>query len=116
MKILLISNSFGVNLQTYTKEIAKDNRLDLQIYTLYIGGCPLELHDKNIKENNKAYELFINGSSTGEFVSINEMLLKEKWDYISLQQASVRARPYHVGGHHQALSFHEWQRPACRAH
>ena len=88
MKLLLISNSFGVNLQKYAKEIAKANGIDLQIYTLYIGGCPLELHDKNIKENNKAYELFVDGSSTGEFVSINEMLIRDKWDYISLQQAS----------------------------
>ena len=58
MKLLLISNSFGVNLQIYAKDIAKLNGLDLEIYTLYIGGCPLELHDKNIKQNNNAYELF----------------------------------------------------------
>ena len=92
MKILLISNSFGVNLQKYAKEIASLNDVNLNVYTLYIGGCPLELHDKNIKENNKAYELFVDGSSTGRFISINEALLIEKWDYVSLQQAS------HVSG------------------
>ena len=92
MKLLLISNSFGVNLQKYAKEIASLNDFDLKIYTLYIGGCPLELHDKNIKQNNNAYELFVDGSSTGKFVSINEALDLEKWDYISLQQAS------HVSG------------------
>lgn len=88
MKILLISNSFGVNLQTFVKELAVFNGLNLEIYTLYIGGCPLELHDKNIKENNKAYELFVDGNSTGEFVSINDALTRENWDYVSLQQAS----------------------------
>ena len=88
MKILLISNSFGVNLQTYAKEIAKANGLDLEIYTLYIGGCPLELHDKNIKENNKAYELFVDGQTTSIFMSIDEALRLKDWDYISLQQAS----------------------------
>ena len=88
MKLLLISNSFGVNLQTYAKEIASFNGLNLEIYTLYIGGCPLELPDKNIKENKKAYELFENGHSTGKFVSINESLENEDWDIISLQQAS----------------------------
>ena len=88
MKILLISNSFGVNLQKYVKEIAKLNGLDLSIYTLYIGGCSLQTHDQNIKENNKAYELFVDGSSTGRFVSINEALKFETWDYVSLQQAS----------------------------
>ena len=88
MKILLISNSFGVNLQTYAKQIAKANGLDLEIYTLYIGGCPLELHDKNIKENNRAYELFVDGQTTSIFMSIDEALRLQDWDYISLQQAS----------------------------
>ena len=88
MTILLISNSFGVNLQTYAKDIAKVNGLDLNIYTLYIGGCPLELHDKNIKENNKAYELFENGQTTSIFISIDEALRLKDWDYVSLQQAS----------------------------
>ena len=88
MKILLISNSFGVNLQTYAKQIAKVNGLDLEIYTLYIGGCSLELHDKNIKENNRAYELFVDGETTSIFMSIDEALRLKDWDYISLQQAS----------------------------
>lgn len=88
MKLLLISNSFGVNLQTYAKDIAKVNGLDLEIYTLFIGGCPLELHDKNIKENNKAYELFVDGQTTSIFMSIDEALRLKDWDYISLQQAS----------------------------
>ena len=88
MKILLISNSFGVNLQTYAKEIAKVNGLELEIYTLYIGGCSLELHDKNIKENNKVYELFVDGETTSIFLSIDKALRLKDWDYISLQQAS----------------------------
>ena len=88
MKILLISNSFGVNLQTYAKQIAKVNGLDLEIYTLYIGGCSLELHDKNIRENNKAYELFVDGETSSIFMSIDEALRLKDWDYISLQQAS----------------------------
>ena len=92
MKILLISNSFGVNLQIYAAQIAELNGLDLSIYTLFIGGCPLRSHDGNIKENNKDYRLFIDGRDTDRYVSINEALLMEKWDYVSLQQAS------HVSG------------------
>ena len=88
MKLLLISNSFGVNLQTYAFDIAKANDCELIIYTLYIGGCSLDIHEKNIKEENKSYELFINGKTTNKFVSINEALHLEKFDYISLQQAS----------------------------
>ena len=94
MQILLISNSFGVNLQTYAKEIAKVNDLELNIYTLYIGGCSLELHDKNIKENNKAYELFVDGQTSSIFMSIDEALRLRDWDYISLQQASHLSGDY----------------------
>lgn len=92
MKILLIANSFGVNLQTYAKEIAKANGLDLEIYTLYIGGCPLSTHDHNIKENKRDYELFVDGKTTSLFLSIDEALRLKDWDYVSLQQAS------HVSG------------------
>ncbi len=49
MKLLLISNSFGVNLQIYAKDIAKANGLDLEIYTLFIGGCAVKSHYANIK-------------------------------------------------------------------
>ena len=92
MKLLLISNSFGVNLQTYAKDIAKLNGLDLEIYTLYIGGCPLRSHDANIKEDKKDYELYVDGKTTSFFMSIDEALRLKDWDYISLQQAS------HVSG------------------
>ena len=92
MKLLLISNSFGVNLQIYAGDIAKANGLDLEIYTLFIGGCPLRSHDANIKEDKKDYELFVNGERTYTFLSIDEALRLKDWDYISLQQAS------HVSG------------------
>ena len=92
MKLLLISNSFGVNLQTYAKDIAKLNGLDLEIYTLYIGGCPLKSHDENIKENKRDYELYVDGKTTSIFLSIDEALRLKDWDYVSLQQAS------HVSG------------------
>lgn len=88
MKLLLISNSFGVNLQTYATEIAKVNGFDLDIYTLYIGGCSLDTHVRNIEQNKKDYELFANGVSLGKFVSIKEALELDTWDIISLQQAS----------------------------
>lgn len=93
MKLLLISNSFGVNLQTYAQDIAKFNGYDLEIYTLYICGCSLENHVKNIEGDSKDYELYINGVTTSRFVSINEALKMDKWDVISLQQAS------HVSGY-----------------
>ena len=81
--LLSISNSFGVNLQTYAHQIALENGIDLDIYVLYIGGCPLEKHYHNLLANSKDYELFHNGVSTHEFVSILDGLkIHDEWDYI----------------------------------
>jgi len=88
MKFLMIANSFGVNLQSYVNEIAKANDCDIDIYVLYIGGCSLETHWNNIQEDAKAYELFHNGASTHEMISIKDALKLDSWDIISLQQAS----------------------------
>lgn len=88
MKILLIANSFGVNLQRYSTEIAKANGKALDIYTLYIGGCSLATHHENIDGNKKIYELFVNGETTNSFISILDALKMDSWDYVSLQQAS----------------------------
>jgi len=88
MKFLMIANSFGVNLQTYARDIAKANDCDLDIYVLYIGGCSLDTHLRNIEADAKSYELFNNGVSTGKMISIKDALLMDKWDVISLQQAS----------------------------
>ena len=88
MKFLMIANSFGVNLQTFAKQIAEANNFDLDIYVLYIGGCSLDNHCRNIDGDVKGYELFVNGSSTGKFISIKDALEMDKWDVISLQQAS----------------------------
>lgn len=88
MKFLMIANSFGVNLQTYAQSIATINNCDLDIYVLYIGGCSLDTHLRNIEGDIKGYELFHNGVSTGEMISIKEALKKDNWDKISLQQAS----------------------------
>ena len=50
MKILFIGNSFSSNATTYIREIS-DGKLFVR--NLYIGGCSLETHAKNIE--NDAY-------------------------------------------------------------
>lgn len=95
IKLLSISNSFGVNLQTYAHQIAEANGVDLDIYVLYIGGCSLDRHVKNINEDARAYELFHNGDTTKQMVSISEALKYfDKWDYVLTQQVSVNSGLY----------------------
>lgn len=88
MKILSISNSFGVNLQTYASQIAKANGYFLDIYVLYIGGCTLEKHVENLKDNLPAYDLYHNGKCERNNVTISEMIKSQEWDYILTQQVS----------------------------
>ena len=94
MKVLSIGNSFSQDAQRYLHEIAKNDGVDLFSVNLYIGGCSLEIHYNNIVENNANYSLEINGKTTNTYTSIKDALLSEKWDYITLQQASPKSGDY----------------------
>lgn len=89
IKMLSISNSFGVNLQQYASQIAKVNDLDLDLYVLYIGGCSLERHVNNLKANAQEYMLYHNGVYENKMVSILEGLkIYDEWDFVLTQQVS----------------------------
>lgn len=88
MKVLSIGNSFSQDAHKWLHKLAEINDVDLQAVNLYIGGCSLETHWKNTKEDNAHYEYEINGDYTGKKVSINEALKLEKWDIITVQQVS----------------------------
>lgn len=88
MNILLIGNSFSVDATRYLHRIARADKMDITTACLFIGGCPLERHYRNMLMENEAYTLHINGEDTGFFVSLKEALLNRKWDVITLQQAS----------------------------
>ena len=88
MKVLSIGNSFSQDAHKWLHELAKKNGVDLQVANLYIGGCSLETHWENIKGENSYYEYELNGENTGETLSINEALKRNKWDVITVQQVS----------------------------
>jgi len=92
MKILSIGNSFSQDAQRYLYGIAKHNGDDIKNINLYIGGCPLHTHFKNITNNASEYAFEYKGNiDTGIKVSILEALQSDMWDYITLQQASNRS-------------------------
>ena len=88
MNILSIGNSFSQDAQRYLYNIAKSDNFDLTCVNLFIGGCSLHTHFKNICTDESAYMLEINGFGTGFKVSIKEALLSREWDVVTLQQAS----------------------------
>jgi len=88
MKILAIGNSFSQDATTYLHQTALAQGVELEVYNLYIGGCPLEKHALNLETNEPAYEEQLNGVPTGRMVSIREMLRLHQWDAVITQQAS----------------------------
>lgn len=100
MKILAIGNSFSQDELTFLHQIAKSAGMDASVANLYIGGCSLETHMTNIKNNAPLYEYQENGFWQGEYISIDDALLREKWDIVYTHQASALAgiewtyRPY----------------------
>ena len=88
MNILAIGNSFSEDSTRYLHRIARADGFDLKVANLYIGGCPVERHFRNMHSDRKVYELQFNGELTGFTVSLKEALLNRSWDYITIQQAS----------------------------
>lgn len=94
MNILSIGNSFSCDAQRYLHAIAKADDVDLNCFNLFIGGCPLSLHYRNMLSDERAYELEMNGESTGFNVSLKEALLNRDWDVVTVQQVSNEAPFY----------------------
>ena len=90
-KILFISNSFGVDSTRYLYGISRAAGKDVKVVTLYIGGCSLYRHYRNMLSEKPAYELYINGMQTGFFVSLKEALLSDEWDIVATQQSSPKS-------------------------
>ena len=49
VKVLMIGNSFSISCLTYLPKVAADCDVKLDLCSLYIGGCPLEKHVKNVR-------------------------------------------------------------------
>ncbi len=92
LKILFIGNSFSVDTAEYIYPIAKNLGVEkIKIGNLYIGGCSIDTHLNNVKNNSPAYKYYVN--ETGSWYSydsftVKEALESENWDFISYQQAS----------------------------
>ena len=94
MNILSIGNSFSQDAQRYLHRIAKADGFDLNTFNLYIGGCPLSLHYRNMISEERAYTLEMNGESTEFKVSLKDALLNRDWDVVTIQQVSSKS-PYY---------------------
>lgn len=94
MNILSIGNSFSQDAQRYLSGIAKADGVNLQCFNLFIGGCSLDRHYRNMLAGAREYEVEMNGANTHFKVSLQEALLNREWDVVTLQQVSKKANDY----------------------
>lgn len=94
MEILSIGNSFSQDAHRYINKIASSAGCKINTYNLYIGGCSLSMHFRNMLSDSKKYSLEMNGESTGFLVSLKEALLTRNWDVVTIQQASHESINY----------------------
>ena len=94
MDVLSIGNSFSEDSQRYLNGIAKADGVELNTFNLFIGGCSLARHYRNMLSEQREYTLQMNGESTGFKVSLKEALLNREWDVVTVQQVSNES-PYY---------------------
>ena len=91
LKILTVGNSFSDDTMEYVWQIANDLGVEnIYLGNLFIGGCTLDTHALNAKNNNIAYDYRVNsnGSWKTERYRMGDALSEQNWDFVSLQQAS----------------------------
>ena len=108
MKILMIGNSFSICVLKYMPSVAAELGCDLDLTSLYIGGCPLMRHAANIAAggyaDHRPYLVTWNyaslqdqaavpfasllGGEKGDHGNIPQLLAADKWDVVTIQQAS----------------------------
>ncbi len=93
LRILAIGNSFSRDaIEQNLHELALAGGDTAVIGNLFIGGCSLERHAGNIRDDRHDYvyrKIGADGKKKKKKkVSIADALADDKWDYVSLQQAS----------------------------
>ena len=86
LKVLSIGNSFSQNAQAQLKVISESFGRRLVLGNASIGGCSLERHWLNASTNGLQY------ARNGANISLADYLAAEKWDIVTIQQASHFSR------------------------
>lgn len=114
LKVLTIGNSFSVQMVSAMPPVARDMGLELDICSLYIGGCTLERHWKNVcNPTNKPYKVTRNTLGTAAKAckgNIPDMLKADKWDIVTIQQGSHESwkpESYHPYGDNLVKTIRE---------
>lgn len=91
-RVLAIGNSFSADaVENHLWELAAESGDTLIIGNAYIGGCTVDRHLNNLKDDkaNYSYRKIEDGKLvTTENITLKNIITDEPWDVISLQQGS----------------------------
>jgi hypothetical protein len=96
-KLLTIGNSFSGNALKYMNDfIAADENAELCFGRADLGGCSLEKHWNLVEQCDllndvKPYNFAYNNSKDSVSMNLREILVKDNWDYVTLQQVSHKS-------------------------
>ena len=95
LKLLAIGNSFSEDSFKHMYIVAKNAGIEnVVLGNMYIGGCTLATHKKNMQENLGKYKFWISSDTAGGMVVEGDNrtalygITYTDWDYVSIQQAS----------------------------
>ncbi len=91
VRLLTVGNSFADNALTYLPQIVEAAGQKLIVARANLGGCSLERHWRHVAAH-EADSASKEGSpySKGKN-SLAQLLAKEKWDFITIQQVSIKS-------------------------
>ena len=108
-KDLMIGNSFSICVLREMPQCAASAGETLDLASLYIGGCPFDRHWENVEKagdpNFKPYGFSYSYASVkdpkdapiaklGKHTNIPQALVADKWDVVTIQQASPKSPFY----------------------
>ena len=107
-KVLMIGNSFSICLLRHLPTVAEKGGVQLDLASLYIGGCSLSSHWANARRDGEPdyrpyrYDRIVKGERVADGAKRNvcEVLRQAKWDIVTLQQASHAS--WKPGSYHPA--------------
>lgn len=92
IRVLCVGNSFSTNaVESNLVDIGMENGVVFRIANMYISGCSLEQHVRNLQGNEHRYQYrYVSNDEryVRDNVSLREALQTDHWDVVTLQQAS----------------------------
>ena len=91
IRLLTIGNSFAENALIYLPQIVEASGKKLIVGRANLGGCTLERHWKHVAQHEADPDGKGGSPYRGGKYSLKDMLTKDKWDFITIQQVSYKS-------------------------